>query len=419
MRDFIALYFRRDIILQFLMGIPSGLPLSLTAGILTAWLSEAGIDKAAIGIFAAVALPYSLKFMWAPLMDGLPMPFLGKRRGWMLVTQLMMALCMALMAMNNPSDAPVLTGLFAFLLAFSSASHDIVKDAFRVEALPVTMQGAGSASFVLGYRIGNNVIAAVGALYFATYVGWQMTYLIMGAVMLVLCITIFMVEEPEHLPIEPRSKKNPVSWLREFVITPFLDFMQRPQAIYILLFILLYRMADAFLGIMAMPFYLELGFSKIDIANVSKLYGLLALTIGSLLGGVIVFRLGVIRSLWIGGIAASISNLAFIWQAHVGAKLYALVLTISFDNISGGLATTALIAYMASLMNLRFTATQFALLSSLSAMGRTWLTVPSGYAAKLLGWDNFFILSAIIGIPALLVLWRLTAISPQAATTSE
>ena len=399
-----TLYFRRPILLQFLMGIPSGLPLSLTAGILTAWLSEAGIDKAAIGIFAAVAMPYSLKFIWSPLMDGIHMPFLGKRRGWMLVTQLMMAACMALMGLNNPAEAPVLTGLFAFLLAFSSASHDIVKDAYRVEILPPDMQGAGSASFVLGYRIGNNLITAVGALYLATYVGWHMTYFIMAAIMLALCITIFMVKEPSsqtslttyHLPL--------TTWVREYVITPFVDFLSRPQAIYILLFILMYRMADAFLGIMAMPFYLELGFTKIQIANVSKLYGLLALTVGSLLGGVMVFRLGVIRSLWIGGIAASLSNLAFIWQAHLGAEPYALMLTISLDNISGGLATTALIAYMASLMNLRFTATQFALLSSLSAIGRTWLTVPSGYAAAHLGWEGFFILSAVVGVPALVIL---------------
>ncbi len=418
----VRLYFHSPVLLQFFLGIPSGLPLALTAGLLSAWLFEEGISKETIGIFAAIATPYSLKFLWSPLLDGFTIPYLGKRRGWMLITQLMMALCLALMGLSDPSEQPLIIGILAFFLAFFSASHDIAKDAYRVEILPVAMQGAGSALFVLGYRVGNNLISAVGALYLAYYFGWQNAYLIMAAIMLALCLTLLNIKEPDihnHNQSQKLIRMSTAQWLTEYAINPFFDFLKRPQAIEILLFIILYRMADAFLGIMAYPFYLELGFSKIEIANVGKLYGLAALAVGSILGGIMVFRLGVIKSLWIGGIAASISNLAFIWQAHVGAELYALALTIGLDNISGGLATTALIAYMGSLMNLRFTATQFALLSSLSAVGRTWLGTSSGYAAEHLGWDGFFILSAIIGIPALVVLWRITATSPPEAATSE
>ncbi|MDX2074153.1 MAG: AmpG family muropeptide MFS transporter [Alphaproteobacteria bacterium] len=406
----LEIYLRRPILAQFMLGIPSGLPLALTAGTLTVWLAESGISKSAIGIFAAVAVPYSLKFLWAPLLDGIDLPFLGKRRGWMIATQIMMAAAMVLMALSNPEEAPYLTGLAALLLSFSSASHDIAKDAYRVEILPTEMQGAGAAVFVLGYRVGN-LFSTAGALYLATFFGWQMTYLLMAAIMLAFCITVLAVREPEaskRQEAEHHKTGGAGEWIRDFVITPFVEFLQRPQAITILLFILLYRMADAFLGVMANPFYIELGFSKIEIAEVVKIYGLLATILGSIIGGAVVFRLGVMRALWVGGIAASISNLMFVWQAHIGAEPYGLALTISLDNISGGLATAAFVAYMSKLCNLRFTATQYALLSSFAAFGRTWLSTPSGWAAEQLGWDGFFILSTAIGIPALLVLWRLS-----------
>jgi len=420
----LRVYANRQIIAQFFLGIPSGLPLALTAGTLAVWLTEAGISKSAIGIFAAVAIPYSLKFLWAPLMDGTSFPligrFLGRRRGWMLATQCAMIVTLIFMSMSNPAAAPFFTGLCALFLAFFSASHDIVKDAYRVEILPPELQGAGAASFVLGYRIGN-IFSTAGALYLASSVSWQATYLIMAAILGVLLLMVFVIKEPDAYAAEGEAlKEHGLSgWIKTFVIMPFIEFLGRPQAITILLFILLYRMADAFLGVMANPFYIELGFTKIQIAEVVKLYGLLATIIGSIIGGAMVFRLGTIRSLWIGGIAASVSNLMFVWQAHVGAEPYALALTISLDNLSGGLATAAFVAYMSQLCNLRFTATQYALLSSFSAFGRTWLSTPSGYAAETLGWDGFFILSTMIGIPALLVLWRLTATSLPAASTSK
>ncbi len=417
------IYFKRRILVQFFLGIPSGLPLALTASTLAVWLTESGISKAAIGIFAAVAIPYSLKFLWAPLLDGTSFPLfsaLGRRRSWMVATQLAMIGAIFFMGMSNPAEAPFFTGLCALLLAFFSASHDIVKDAYRVEILPVEEQGAGAASFVLGYRVGN-IFSTAGALVLASNVSWQSTYLIMSAILAALLVMIFFIKEPQDYSSrnETAPRHGMAAWVATFVVMPFVEFMKRPQAIAILLFILLYRMSDAFLGVMANPFYIELGFSKIDIAEVVKLYGLLATIVGSIVGGAMVFRIGVIRSLWVGGIAASISNLAFIWQAHVGAEPYALALTISLDNISGGLATAAFVAYMSQLCNLRFTATQYALLSSLAAFGRTWLSTPSGLAAETLGWDGFFMLSAVIGIPPLLMLWWLTATSPPAASTSK
>lgn len=405
------LYAKRSILAQFLLGIPSGLPLALTASTLTVWLTEAGISRAAIGVFAAVAVPYSLKFLWAPLMDGTSFPmlrFLGRRRSWMVATQIAMTMAIFAMSASDPASEPVMIALLALLLAFFSASHDIVKDAYRVEALPVEEQGAGSAAFVMGYRIGM-IVSTAGALYLATAYGWQATYAIMALVMAAFTVQLFLIREPDTHETAPNAMQEHgfAQWLKLFVVMPFIDFLKRPQAITILLFILLYRMSDAFLGAMANPFYLDLGFSKIQIAQVVKLYGLVATIVGGVLGGAMVFRLGVIRALWIGGIVASVSNLMFVWQAHVGAEPYALALTISLDNLSAGLATSAFVAYMSQLCNVRFTATQYALLSSLAAFGRTWLSTPTGWISQTYGWDMFFLLSTLIGLPALLLLWRL------------
>lgn len=429
--DFIRVYTKRSILLQFLLGIPSGLPLALTASTLTVWLSEAGVSKASIGIFAAVALPYSLKFLWAPLLDGLNVPLLsrmlGRRRSWMLATQLALVAATVIMALGKPEISPFYVGLSALFLAFCSASHDIAKDAYRVEILPVEEQGAGVASFVLGYRIGA-IVSTAGALYLATYTNWQSTYLIMALILLVLTLPIFFTAEPVSPRVAAELPKTLGSWLGHFVVEPFADFIKRPQAIIILAFILLYRMSDAFLGIMANPFYIELGFSKTQIAEVVKLYGLFATILGSILGGSIVYRFGVYKALWVGGLLASLSNLMFVWQEHVGAEPYALALTITTDNLSGGVATAAIVAYMSGLCNREFTATQYALLSSLVAVGRSWLSTPAGVAAEQFGWDGFFILSTFIGIPALLLLFHpifraikyippATASEPQAVVT--
>lgn len=420
----VSLYARRSIILQFLLAISSGLPLALTSSTLTVWLTEAGVSKASIGIFAAVAMPYSIKFLWAPLLDGIKLPIFGKRLGWIILTQVLMALAMVVMAFSDPQNTPFLTGLAAMMLAFFSASHDVVKDAYRVEILPEEEQGAGAAAFVFGYRVGM-ILSTAGALYLATYTSWQMTYILMGVATLLLLLPLLLAKEPKEHREQTDLPHGLVAWLRYYVATPFSEFLKRSDAILILAFILLYRMADAFLGIMANPFYIELGFSKTDIAEVVKLYGLIATLVGSAVGGVAVFRLGVYKSLWIGGLVAGLSNLMFVWQAHVGAEKYALALTITMDNLSGGIATAAMLAFMASICNRAFTATQFALLTSLSAVGRSWLSTPSGYVAETFGWSEFFIISTIITAPSLIILWLLrrristTATSLPVALTSE
>lgn len=408
----VEIYFKRRILAQFFLGIPSGLPLALSGATLGYWLKDAEISNEVIGIFAAVTLPYTIKFLWAPLLDGIRIPVVGKlwglRRSWMLVTQLAMVVALLLMSTTDPLIAPMITAGFALLLAFSSASHDIVKDAYRVEALAVDEQGAGAASFVLGYRVGM-LVSGAGALYLADMYGWQATYIMMAVILGALCIMIFFIPEPQAQAREKTQERYTViEWLRQYVVMPFADFMTRPQAVYILLFILLYRLTDGFMGVMAGPFYKELGFTNSEIATVVKLYGLAATIAGSLIGGAMVYRFGVIRSLWIGGIASALSNLMFVWQAQVGALAYALAVTISLDNLSAGLATAAFIAYMSQLCNVRFTATQYALLSSLTAFGRTALSTASGEAAEWLGWEGFFILSTVIVIPALVILCYLT-----------
>ena len=417
-RDSVRIYSKPNILAQFFLGIPSGLPLALTAGTLSIWLKDAGLSLEAIGVFASVALPYTFKFIWAPLIDGFSVPFLGKRRGWMLVTHVAIMAAMLLMGMVDPAGAPGLLWAAAFFLAFASASHDIVKDAYRVEALPPEEQGAGSAAFVFGYRMAM-LVSGAGALYLSDMVGWSFTYVTMAGVMLLLLPQLFFIREPVARA-KTVATHTPGEWVREYVFMPFREFMSRERAVTILLFILLYRMTDGFMGVMAGPFYKELGFTNSEIAQVAKLYGLIATILGNILGGVLVFRLGVTKSLWIGGIASALSNLMFVWQAGQGHNLYALMVTISLDNISAAIATTAFVAYMSRLANLRFTATQYALLTSLAAAGRTLLATPSGAAAKALGWEGFFMVSTLIIIPALYVLSRLpklTASEPPAAST--
>lgn len=405
------LYTHPKLIAVFFLGFASGLPLALTASTLSIWLAENGVDKAAIGMFAAVGTPYTLKFLWAPLMDGTQFPVLGRlfghRRGWLFATQIGLIFSLIALGFSNPLNGPYITALLAVLVAICSASQDIVIDAYRVELLEPEQQAAGAATVVMGYRLGM-VISGAGALYLATYFGWQITYAVMAACMGVGIITALLAGEPErHSQSEALQSKNMAQWLREAVIEPFAEFMTREKWRLILLFILLYKLADAFMGMMTYPFYLEMGFEKTEIANVAKLYGILATIIGSLIGGALLYKAGMYKSLWICGILHGVSNLMFVAQAKIGADVGFLALTISVENISGGMGTAIFVAYISSLCNLKFTATQYALLSSLSAFGRTWLSTPAGFVVEKLGWELFFILAALLAIPGLVLLWML------------
>lgn len=430
--NLLGLYLQPRVIAVFFLGFSSGLPLALTASTLGIWLAEAGIDKTTIGIFAAIGTPYTLKFLWSPLIDSLNFPFLGKwlghRRGWMVATQLATIAGLLLMGLADPHTiTPWLIAGFAFFVAVCSASQDIVIDAYRVEILKEEEQGAGAAVTVLGYRFGM-IAATAGALYLAEYFGWMVAYWTMAALMAVGIITVILAGEPASrrapAKLEGRSFNE---WLKEAVIAPFADFMTRKGWITILLFIVLYKFADAFMGVMTSPFYIDTGFTKEDIAKVVKLYGLVATIAGGFIGGAMVYRLGMLKSLWLCGILQALTNLVFVLLARSGADIEMLTLCITLENAAGGMGTAVFVAFMSGLCNLRFTATQYALLSSLAAFGRTWLSTPAGAVAERIGWESFFMCSALLAIPGLIVLWWLSrekelfskASKPQVAGTSE
>ncbi len=419
------LYLQPRLLVVLALGFISGLPLALSASTLSIWLAEAGVSLSAIGLFAAVGTPYTLKFLWSPLIDGLKLPLFtrvfGKRRGWLIATQLLLIASLIALGFCNPSENLLLMAIVALLVAICSATQDIVIDAYRVEILPAHEQGAGAAMVVLGYRLGM-IVSAAGALFLATEFGWQVTYTIMAALVPIAWLAIAIGGEPEMVDSGQwavNSKKEathtPLTihhsldvWLNKHVIEPFTDFMQRDAWLGILLFILLYKLGDAFMGAMTNPFLINIGFTKNQIATVVKLYGVIATIVGSLIGGVLVARIGMMRTLWICGILQAFTNLVFVAQARIGADEIFLAFSISLENISGGMGTAAFVAFISSLVNKQFTATQYALLSSFSAFGRTWLSTPAGWFAGKLGWEAFFVLSVILAIPGLVVLWWLS-----------
>lgn len=409
-RNFAAfLFYTRPRMLAILaLGFSSGLPLALTAGTLSIWLAESGVSKSAIGLFAAIGTPYALKFLWAPLVDGLRLPLighLGRRKSWLLLSQIMLIASLVALGFSDPASNPWMTALCALFVAISSATQDIVIDAYRVEILPHEEQGGGAGALVLGYRFGM-IVAGAGALFLAASLGWTLTYMIMAALVPIGFIAAIFVGEPV-LAAQAKKSASGAAWLRDHVIEPFADFMTREAWPAILLFILLYKFSDAFMGIMTNPFLIEIGFVKEQIAKIVKLYGVIATIVGSLAGGALVMRIGVMRSLWICGILQALTNLAFVMQARIGADEAFLALTITMENISGGMGSAAFVAFISNLCNKQFTATQYALLSAFASFGRTWLSTPAGWVAEKLGWEWFFAFSALLAIPGLVVLFYL------------
>ena len=403
-----SIYTNKKLLVLFLLGFAAGLPLLLTAGTLFLWLKEVGVDIRTIGLFALVGLSYNLKFLWAPLMDNLKIPFLtdylGRRRSWILLTQIFLILSLIFLGYSNPSVDPKLTVLAAVLVAFFSASQDIVIDAFRVESLEKKLYGAGAAMYVNGYRIGM-LSAGAGALYLASFYEWHVVYIIMSLQILIGIFTILLSKEPEQSSlINMQEKKKPLQWFKYSVINPFLDFIKRGNWIIILFFVVLYKFGDALVSVMSMPFYDDMGFSKVQIANVSKIFGLVAIFLGAFIGGVLVKQLGIFKSLLIGGILQMLSNLFYAIQAYLGNDIGFLIVTIGFMNIASGMGTAAFVAYLSSLCNIRYTATQYALLSSLDSLGRTLLSAPSGYIFAAIGWIHFFIFTSIAAIPGIYLL---------------
>lgn len=386
----------RRMIVAALYGFCSGLPLLLTASVLQAWMTREGISLEAIGLMALVGLPYTVKFLWAPLLDRYTLPFFGRRRGWLLVIQLALMAAIIGLGQTDPLRYPWLLAAVAALVTFFSASQDIVIDAHRRETLADAELGLGSSLYVYGYRVGM-LLASGGGLILADYLPFSLVYLILGLSLSVGIATTLFAPEAGVPQGTPRT-------LKSAVIEPFLEYFARRDAVLILLFILLYKIGDSMASTMTTPFYLDLGFSLTAIGTVVKLFGFWAVLAGLFVGGAAMMRLGIYRSLWLFGILQGVSTASFAVLAHIGASVVGLAAVISFENFSGGMGTAAYMAFMASLTDKKFTATQYALLSSLMGVPRVIASAPTGYMADALGWSAFFVVCSLIAIPGLLLL---------------
>lgn len=405
-----------------LLGFSSGLPLVLTLSTLSTWLKEAGVDKTTIGVFALVGLPYSLKFLWAPLIDRMRIPILGRllgrRRAWGLITQAGLMLSILGLGFSNPAEDAARTAAWAVAVAFFSASQDIVVDALRVEMLTPEQQGAGATAIQYGYRIGM-LVGGAGALVLADHRSWPVVYAIMALLIIVGMATLLLTTEP--VSEQEAGLTGSFSWLRwteAAVVRPIADFVRRPGWLAILAFVLLYKLGDAMLGLMANPFYLEMGFTKSEIAAISKVFGLSMTLAGVALGGLLVSRIGLLKSLLICGVAQALSNLMFAVQATQGDDRTFLMITIAVENLSGGMASTAFVAYISNLCNVAYTGTQYALFSALASVGRTLLSSGSGWVADHSSWVMFFIFSTLVAVPGLLLLLWMIRRWPPGSTSA-
>nr|WP_041780093.1 AmpG family muropeptide MFS transporter [Allocoleopsis franciscana] len=382
-----------------LLGFSSGLPLFLTSKTLQAWMTVEGVNLRSIGLFSLVGLPYSLKFLWSPLLDRFVPPFLGRRRGWLALTQGALLLAIAAMALQQPRQALQFLAINALFIAFFSATQDIAADAYRTDVLEQREMGAGAAVFVLGYRVALLVTGAL-ALILADQMPWSTVYLLMSLLMVVGLVSSFWAPEP-------REQERPPESLSEAVILPFAEFFQRSgviRAVLILVFIVLYKLGDALVNNMSTPFLLKTGFTQTDIGAIQGGMGLLATIVGTLAGGAILSKLGINRSLWVFGGLQAVSNLAYFVLAQLGKNYSFLVITINIENFCAGLGTAAFVAFLMSLCNQRFSATQYALLSSLMAVSRDILVAPAGGLAEATGWPLFFLVSIVAAVPGLLLL---------------
>ncbi|MBD2609049.1 AmpG family muropeptide MFS transporter [Scytonema hofmannii FACHB-248] len=381
-----------------LLGFSSGLPLLLIGNTLKAWMTVENVNLSAIGWFSLASLPYSLKFLWAPFVDRFTLPFLGRRRGWLLLTQIALIIAIAIMGFQQPKQALQFLAINAIIIAFISATQDIAGDAYRTDVLTPLEMGAGAALWILGYRIALLVAGAL-ALILADRLPWSSVYLVMAATMLIGIFATLFAPEPKEI--------SPPASLVDAVILPFGEFFQRKGVIgglLILLFITLYKLGDALLSNMTTPFLLQTGFTKTDIGAIQVGMGLIATIVGALAGGSILSRIGINRSLWVFGILQALSNLAYFFLAYLGKNYQAMVLAINIEQFCGGLGTAAFVAFLMSLCNQRFSATQYALLSSLMAVSRDILSAPGGAIAAVTGWSTFFLITIVAAVPGLLLL---------------
>lgn len=394
---YLSVIYNPRMAIMVLLGFSSGLPLPLTGASLQAWLTVTGVDLKTIGLFSIVGLPYTIKFLWAPLMDRFASPWLGRRRGWILLTQIALFFGTLAMAFLDPGNTPVLLGFLALLLAFLSASQDIVIDAFRTDTLAAEERGLGSAVFVLGYRIALLFSGAI-ALILADRFGWQVTYIIMAFFIFIGIAGTLRGKEPVSAVQAPKT-------LTEAVTGPLVDFFTHNRAIALLSLIVLYKLGDVYAGALSTTFLLRgIGFSQTDVGTINKAMGLTATIVGGLFGGLAMVKLGLYRALLYFGILQMVSNLSFVILAWIGKSYTAMATAVALENVTGGMGTTAFVALLMTLCNQRYSATQFALLSSLSALGRVLISPTSGYIVEAIGWANFFLFSTIAALPGLVIL---------------
>jgi PAT family beta-lactamase induction signal transducer AmpG len=426
--DTLAVYLRPRVLVVMFLGFSSGLPLALSGSTLQVWATEGGVNLRTIGLFAIIGTPYTIKFLWAPLVDALDLPvlsrLLGRRRGWLVFSQLLLMLAIVILAVCDPKLGPALTIVAAILVATASATQDIVIDAFRVESLPENEQAAGMAAYVAAYRVAV-LISTAGALYivtgfetglgFARDTAWTLGYAAMALLVIVGLIAAILATEPaKSAEVEAEHARHPgTSKLTRVVATARMalaDFLLQDMAIVILAFVVLFKFTDALAGAMTAPFVIQLGFSRVDYANVIKGLGFAATLLGGFAGGYVARAFPLATSLWIGGILQAAANFAFSWQAHVGKDIAWLSFAITVENFTSAIGTVIFVGYLSALCkNPLHTATQFALLTALSAVGRTYLSAGAGFVADATGWGWFFAICAFAGIPgSLLLAWLQT-----------
>ncbi len=418
-REAWAVYLQPRVLIVLMLGFSSGLPLALSGSTLQIWMRESGLDLGTIGLFALVGTPYTLKFLWAPLVDALHVPIFtrafGRRRGWLVFSQLLLIGAILLLALTDPARSPLFVALGALLVATMSSTQDIVVDAFRVESLPESEQAAGMASYVAAYRIGM-LVSTVGVLFIVSgferagverSLAWTWGYVVMAALILIGTVTALAATEPTQSAAAEAATSSETAFSRVLhaAIGAFSEFLSRKHAWMALAFVVSFKLTDAFSGAMTAPFVIDIGFSKVDYATIVKGVGLAATLIGGFAGGYVARRYSLVVSLWIGGVLQAVSNLVFAWLALVGTNQWALAVAISAENFTGAIGTVIFVAYLSALcQNPLHTATQYALLTALAAVGRTYLSSGAGYVAEATGWPLFFVISVVVAVPSLILL---------------
>lgn len=419
-------YLNKRMLIMLSLGFSSGFPYLLVFGTLSFWLKDLDISYTLIGAFSLVKIPYSLKWAWSPLIDNIKIPFLyklGRRRSWAILIQSFLFISILMMAFTNPEQHTLYMAIFAFFASFLSASQDIVLDAYRVESFEnePEKQASGVAIYILGYRIGL-IFSGAGAIYLASYISWSEVYIIMDLGLFIGMIAILLAKEPQKYIYKKYefNLRAGLIFLRNSIVNPFKDFMRHKNWVWVLVFIFTYRLSNAYFNPMSFPFYIDLGFSKTEIASVIKIYGMIAAILGGLAGGVIVTKIGLKKSLIWFGITQCLTTFMFAILAYYGHNMPLFVIIVTIENFSSGLASTALVAYISSLCNKLYTATQYALLSSVMSVSRDIFSSTSGIVLQFINtqflpyfkinlietdWIVFFILCGFMSIPSIFIVW--------------